>query len=421
MHNLTRVNFAKVQSSEQKDKKLEIMTKQNQILIISSDNKIPVKLKEALDGLSLDCCVCSPEQAISELAVGGSYGAAVMALERISNIENQDIIRLCEQLKKMSVNSMVLAREVGSSGANKQKKMLVAQEDESSEMLKGRLSTLVGMRSTFKELTSELKYLRTVNEPLNKHFSEVDEEMRLAACLQRDFLPRQLPNVKGITFSAIYRPATWVSGDIYDVMRLDEEHVGFYVADVVGHGMPAALMTMYIKRALVTKKIENNSYTLVEPGDALSHLNEDMLAQELSNFQFATCCYGILNTKTLKMRVASAGHPAPMRINSDAHETELEVHGSLLGVFPDQEYETVTHQLQWGDKILLYSDGVELAFLNEGPDKPLRFRKEFGDVAHCDVNEMTQRLLEIINSEEGSLHPRDDVTIVGIQLTQPQE
>ena len=70
-----------------------------------------------------------------------------------------------------------------------------------------------------------------------------------------------------------------------------------------------------------------------------------------------------------------------------------------------------------GDKLLIYSDGVELAFVSEGPDKPLRFRKEFGDLANCDVETMTQKLVDIINQEEGSLHPRDDVTIVGIELT----
>ena len=145
----------------------------------------------------------------------------------------------------------------------------------------------------------------------------------LASRLQRDFLPRNLPEIPGFKFATIYRPATWVSGDIYDIMRLDEEHVGFYVADAVGHGMPAALLTMFIKRALVTKRIRGNEYCLIEPGMALAQLNTDMVSQDLSNFQFATCCYGILNTKTLRLRVANAGHPPPMLINGDAQTSEL--------------------------------------------------------------------------------------------------
>ena len=96
-----------------------------------------------------------------------------------------------------------------------------------------------------------------------------------------------------------------MSGDVYDVARLDEGHLGFYVVDAVGHGVPAALLTMFIKRALVTKRIEGHDYTLIEPGAALGQLNEDMLGQDLSNFQFATCCYCLLDTRTLQLRMAT--------------------------------------------------------------------------------------------------------------------
>jgi sigma-B regulation protein RsbU (phosphoserine phosphatase) len=287
-------------------------------------------------------------------------------------------------------------------------------------MLQGRLATLIELRPHFQSLALELKRLRLINEPLNSHFVQVDEEMQLASRLQRDFLPRELPQIPGIRFATIFRPATWVSGDIYDIMRLDEDHVGFYVADAVGHGMPAALLTMFIKRALVTKQITGSNYTLVEPGVALAQLNGDLVAQELSNFQFATCCYGILNTKTLRLRVANAGHPAPMRINRQAQESELDVSGSLLGVFPNQTYETKQFQLHHGEKLIIYSDGVELAFVDEGPDKPLRFRQEVGDLARADVETMCTRLVEIIEHEIGSLHPRDDVTIVGVEIAEKE-
>ena len=78
-------------------------------------------------------------------------------------------------------------------------------------------------------------------------------------------MSRRLPEVGPIRFGALYRPATWVSGDIYDVVRLDETHVGFYVADAVGHGMPAALLTMFIKKALLTKRILGHTYEILPP------------------------------------------------------------------------------------------------------------------------------------------------------------
>ena len=67
------------------------------------------------------------------------------------------------------------------------------------------------------------------------------EQLRLAGLVQQDFLPAKLPNTDEIRWSTIFLPAEWVSGDIYDIVRIDEQHIGFYVADIVGHGMPAAL------------------------------------------------------------------------------------------------------------------------------------------------------------------------------------
>ena len=176
-------------------------------------------------------------------------------------------------------------------------------------------------------------------------------------------------------------------------------------------------MTMFIKRSIVTKNIIGRDYELIDPAEVLEKLNADLIEQELSNFQFATGCYGILNTETLGLQIASAGHPAPLLIENSESD-ELDVSGSLLGVFPEVKYETQTFQMHKGQKLLIFSDGVEVAFVNEGPDKPLRFRKEFGDLSHYDIQTMCDKLMAIINTEEGSLHPRDDVTILGIELSE---
>jgi len=390
------------------------MSDKGKVLIVSPDSQLPPGLTEALDELQLHGEVCPLPAATSDKTVLEGVDAAVLALNKLDDLAAEDLRRCAEQFEQAAVQALVLAGQAA--GAALPEGFLYAAPDESSEMLKGRLATLVDLRPRLQELQLELQRLRMLNGPLNTHFTQVDEEMRLAARLQRDFLPRELPEIPGVKFATLFRPATLVSGDIYDVRRLDEHHVGFYVADVVGHGMPAALLTIFIKQALVTKQIEGNRYTLIDPAAALRRLNDELVVQDLSNFQFATCCYAILDTRTLRLRVANAGHPAPIRINRHAQETELQVSGPLLGVFPDPEYTTEEYQLHRGDKLLLYSDGVEVAFVNPGPDEPVRFRQECGDLAHCDITTMTQRLMEIIDREEGSLHPRDDVTIVGVEI-----
>ena len=393
----------------------------SRVLIISTTKELPESLQAAADQLGLE--ICRHDAAGGTEAAGKrEIAVTVLALEKMAELEADEMKSLTEQLQRLSIGTLVLANEtqeqinrhLGTETSNNS--FLYVSQNESSEMLKGRLVTLWELHNTIREMSDEMDRLQTVQQPLNRYFSQVDEEMRLAARLQRDFLPRELPELPGIRFATVFRPASWVSGDVYDVMRLDEQHLGFYVADAVGHGVPAALLTMFIKRALVTKRIEGHDYSLIEPGAALGQLNEDMVGQDLSNFQFATCCYCLLDTGTLQLRMANGGHPPPMLIDKGGRSRELDVSGTLLGVFGEQEYETKTAQLQAGDKLLLYSDGVEVAFVDEGPDKPLRFRREFGDLADYDIKTMCEKLLEIINREEGSLHPKDDVTIVGLEI-----
>src|SRR4051812_12621367 len=116
----------------------------------------------------------------------------------------------------------------------------------------------------------------------------LDEELRLAARIQQDFLPKLLPQVGNVHFHTLFRPAGYVSGDIYDVARLDETTVGFFVCDAVGHGMPAALLTMFIKRAMVTKEILASGYRLLDPGETLRNLNQSLVDQNLSQATYTT-------------------------------------------------------------------------------------------------------------------------------------
>ena len=395
------------------------MSKTENILILTEDEQIPERLTDVLDQLELSGQPCHPRDLAERVAID-CPSAVVLATEQLARLDQAQMTNLTVQLDELALGALILGEEaVGAAGAASipaGRGLFCTKPGESTEMIKGRLATLVETKIVLQRMKDELKRLRQSSQPLNDHFTAVTEEMQLAARLQHDFLPRQLPELPNIRFATIYRPASWVSGDMYDIARLDENHICFYVADAVGHGMPAALLTMFIKRAIVTKRIEGSSYTLIDPGEVLGRLNEDLLAQEFSNFQFATCCYGILDTRTYELRVASAGHPAPMRIDKQANVQELPVSGSLLGVMPDQGYDVLETKLEPGDKLLVYSDGVEVAFEDDGPDKPLRFPKEFDDLADQDAQTMCERLAVIIDQAEGSLHPRDDVTIVALEF-----
>ena len=261
-------------------------------------------------------------------------------------------------------------------------------------------------------LRDELDQLRKRDETLNFYMQRLDDELRLAARLQQDFLPKQLPRVGPVTFRAIWRPAGYVSGDLYDVVRLDEAHVGFYLADAVGHGVPAALLTMYLRHALLTKEITAESYRLLDPGESLGRLNDALLSQQLATGTFCTACYGVLDVRTLELRLASAGHPDPILFRGDEPARPLRADGALLGVFEGERYASATHQLRAGDKLVLFSDGIEVAFSEDRQSDGERWKRELLSRRRLGADEMVADLTKCLDDEAGSLDPRDDLTLL---------
>jgi serine phosphatase RsbU (regulator of sigma subunit) len=242
------------------------------------------------------------------------------------------------------------------------------------------------------------------------------EQLRLAGLVQQDFLPTRLPQTDQLRWATVFLPAEWVSGDIYDIVRVDEQHIGFYVADVVGHGMPAALLTIFLKQALVMRETVENDYRVFSPAEVMENLNLRMAAQELSGYQFATCCYGLLNTKTLQLTYARAGHPYPIRLRPGEPPEQLEARGSLVGIFEQAEYVQRTVQLQPGDKLLLYSDGAE-PFVGQFNDHGgFDFSEEFHRLEDLPIDEMVDSLDTLFQSQQVDPERIDDITLIGLEI-----
>ncbi len=242
------------------------------------------------------------------------------------------------------------------------------------------------------------------------------EQLRLAGLVQQDFLPSVLPNTDEVRWATAFLPAEWVSGDIYDIVRVDEQHIGFYIADVVGHGMPAALLTIFLKQSLVMRETIERNYRVFSPAEVMKNLNTRMTAQKLSGYQFATCCYCLLNTKTLQLTHARAGHPYPILIRNEQQPEQLEIRGSLLGVFEQAEYIQQTIQLQAGDKLLLYSDGAE-PFIGRFDDLTgFRFKEQFCEIKGLPVVDLMDKLGELAQNQKVKPSEVDDITMVGLEI-----
>ena len=283
----------------------------------------------------------------------------------------------------------------------------------SPEVLEAQIAAVWALQPVIADLHRDIFNLRGTNGIARGAGETLDEEMRLASRLQRDFLPRRLPEVGDARFSVLYRPISFVSGDIYDVTRLDETHVGFYIADAVGHGLPAALLTMFIKKALQTKRIVGNTYEIIPPDVSLGELNDDIYGQDLSSCNFCTAIYGVLDVSDLTLTYARAGHPAPVLVHGDGAFESLEAEGCLLGVFDDAKFEAREVSLEPGDRIVLYTDG---ACDSLGGEINSSFTDIFGSALTLPRNDMMMEITSRVEEACSQGRQVDDITVMTLDI-----
>lgn len=242
------------------------------------------------------------------------------------------------------------------------------------------------------------------------------EQFRLAGQVQRDFLPHKLPQTPNMQWAAAFMPAEWVSGDIYNITQLDDQHMGFYIVDAVGHGMPAALLTIFVKQAMELTEIRAGEHVILEPADVMQRLNQRMSREKLSGYQFATCCYGVLNTETRQLKFARAGHPYPLLFRGDAPPQPLEVRGSLLGVFEEAHYGQETIQLEPGDKLFMFSDGAEPFIGTVDEQSRFSFYDSFSELSRYPVTEMLDRFVSLTKKTPIDPGSEDDITLLALEF-----
>ena len=264
--------------------------------------------------------------------------------------------------------------------------------------------------------------VRQSSEEIPKNFVDTQafasmmfEQLKLAGQVQRDFLPKILPDCEKIKWLVSFVPAEIVSGDIYDIARLDEKHIGFYVADVVGHGMPAALLTIFLKHAIVPRQTLGNSYKIYSPQEVLESLNARMVELKLSGSQFISCCYCLLNVETLVLTISRGGHPYPILIREGSPQ-RLEQEGPLLGVFEDAAFEQHSIQLQKGDKLLVYSDGAEPFIGRFGENDGFVFEPDFYSLVKSPLEKLNEQFTSLLQSKQLCAAEIDDITAVWLEI-----
>ncbi len=281
------------------------------------------------------------------------------------------------------------------------------------------LWTLAQRQPAIQQLSAELRITEMSINSVHTEINKLHEELASAASIQREYMPNALPDIEGFDIGVVYRPASYVSGDIYDVIELDEDHTGFFLADAVGHGVPAALMTMVITQGLHKIEGKGDEARFVQPNEALRRLNNTMTEHQGDQARFATAVYAIHNKKTNEITVAGAGHPPSLLVRSETGEVEeLESQGPLLGVFPDVEFEQTTITIEPGDVFIMYSDGFEVAFPNKdaiGDDRKRPTLTYINELTNTGsgietLSDAIETLESHLDNQAGSLHQPDDIT-----------
>jgi serine phosphatase RsbU (regulator of sigma subunit) len=239
----------------------------------------------------------------------------------------------------------------------------------------------------------------------------IEQELRVARSIQQAFLPEEVPQLAGWQISPLYQPAREVGGDFYDFHHLSGGRLGLVVGDATGKGVPAALVmstTCGMLRAVSQASISSS------PGEMLERVNEALVPSIPPNM-FVTCFYAILDPKSGYLRYANAGHDVPYLHRGRGEAEELRASGMPLGLMPGMGYEEKEIDLDVGEGVFFYSDGLVEAHDPKG--EMFGFPRLRALIAqHAEERSLGAFLLEVLYSFVGEgWKQEDDITLLTLR------
>ena len=389
---------------------VDLETSYVDVLFVTNQDHIPESISNKLDAENTSWAKVSVEEFVGADTESKDFGTVIIDTSEIAQHHHKKLWTTLKKLEQANIAAILLNDHVGF--PFDRFALATMLQTVSVEEMWGRIETNLAFQKNLSIAGSD-----NLQPPVDAVAEDTTEQLKMAGYVQRNFLPQKLPNLKNIQWAALFEPADWVSGDIYDVARLDEQHIGFYIADAVGHSMPAALLTMFLKQAIKMRETTGNDYRIFGPVEVIKNLNTAMCDQHLAGCLFATCCYCLVNIRTLQMTYTRAGHPYPVVIRQGAEPVQLESRGGLLGVFEETEFDQQTIQLEKGDKIFVFSDGCE-SLVGESDDHGrFGFCHDFSSIVSLPIEKMMSEFGKIVHKRATKPAEVDDVTAVGFEIT----
>lgn len=345
----------------------------------------------------------SPDVVISDINMPGTSG-----LELLS------IMQSVERLRDIPV--IILTGEEG------EEVLSDAFERGAMDYLRkpiNKIELLARTKSAIK-LNAAMEARKRHEKELEKNLQLLRSDLRAAAKVQQGLLPKPSLSIPGLDIAWHFRPCDDVGGDLFNIFYLSETEVAFYLLDVSGHGVSAALYAVSISTVLLQGM--NNNGILVDgednprrPGEVVSRLNE-MFPMDLDTGKYFTMTYGVIDVENHTLYYTQAGHTPTLHCLGD--EVEVLDKGDLpVGMMPGTEFTTLEYKLEPGSCLVLYTDGVVEAE-NSGGEffGQERFVELVRSTSGQESGERVDSIMQNVQEWFTGTQPNDDISLLSIDL-----
>lgn len=279
---------------------------------------------------------------------------------------------------------------------------------------KGITTHYVGVQSDITELRETQKSLKVANKALALYQEKMNFELDEARRVQDFILPSILPHTNKIMFASVFEPMDQIGGDFYDIISIDEGVYGILIADVTGHGIPAALLTFMTSFAF-----KNLAIQTVSTAEVVRATNEKLYTK-MPRGSFVTMFYAIYNSSDRTITYTQAGHPEGFVLRHSSKEViAITSQSPLVGAFSSDsvEYKEAKMQLKEGDKFLLFTDAIlEVRNSEEVMMSKEEFIEFLIDNSHLPIDTLLESIKKFGLSYSGKNSFTDDFTLVGFEV-----
>jgi phosphoserine phosphatase RsbU/P len=275
-------------------------------------------------------------------------------------------------------------------------------------------------------LEDDNRQLAEINESLSKAYETIRKDLEAAARMQRSLLPVPC-TIQGLRCDSLFLPASAVAGDVFNFFPLSATVTGFYLLDVSGHGIPAAMLSVTLSKMLNSRASQGSplvktaadgiGYEIRPPQEAMAELNRRF--QDQGDMYF-TMVYGLLDNRTQRLQIVQAGHPEPILLRRGRPPVALGEGGFPVGMLPEMSYDALEYTLEIGDRLFLCSDGILECPNREDEQFGLDRFIEFLDRHRSEPLDALLKSMELtIRKWGGSSDFADDVSLLALEMDSP--